>query len=46
MTAASCTLGDMTTRRQTKATLAADDWRGIFDFIVATSDHRIAVLAR
>ena len=33
------------TRRQTKATLAADAWRGIFDFIVATSEHRVAVLA-
>jgi DNA-binding MarR family transcriptional regulator len=36
----------MTTRRTSKTALAADAWRGIFDFIVATSDHRIAVLAR
>jgi DNA-binding MarR family transcriptional regulator len=36
----------MATRRTNKATLAADTWRDIFDFIVATSDHRIAVLAR
>jgi DNA-binding MarR family transcriptional regulator len=36
----------MATRSTTKATLAAEAWRRIFDFIVATSDHRIVVLAR
>jgi DNA-binding MarR family transcriptional regulator len=36
----------MATRRTNKAALAADAWRGIFDFIVATSGHRIEVLAR
>jgi DNA-binding MarR family transcriptional regulator len=30
----------------TKAALATDAWRSVFDFIVATVDHRIEVLAR
>jgi DNA-binding MarR family transcriptional regulator len=36
----------MATRNTSKADLAADAWRGIFDFIVATLDHRIGVLSR
>jgi len=36
----------MATRRTAKAALAADAWRGIFDFIVATVDHRVGVLSR
>lgn len=43
---ASYTLQDMATRSTSKAALAADAWRGIFDFIVATVDHRIGVLSR
>jgi len=38
--------GDMATRSTSKAALASDAWRSIFDFIVATTDHRIAVLSR
>ena len=34
------------TQCTTKAALAADAWRSVFDFIVATVDHRIEVLAR
>jgi DNA-binding MarR family transcriptional regulator len=36
----------MTGRGTTKAALAAAAWRGIFDFIIATADHRISVLSR
>jgi DNA-binding MarR family transcriptional regulator len=36
----------MATRSTSKATLASDAWRSIFDFIVGTVDHRIAVLSR
>ena len=36
----------MSSPRPTKAVLAADAWRAIFDFIVATSAHRTHVLAR
>jgi len=32
--------------RPSKAALAAEAWRSIFDFIVLTSGHRIAVLGR
>jgi DNA-binding MarR family transcriptional regulator len=33
-------------RASTKAAIAADAWRSIFDFIVLTADHRISVLGR
>jgi len=36
----------MARRSTTKNALAADAWRGIFDFIVATGGHRIAILGR
>jgi DNA-binding MarR family transcriptional regulator len=35
----------MAAQQTTKAALAADAWRAIFDFIVATAGHRNAVLA-
>jgi DNA-binding MarR family transcriptional regulator len=36
----------MTGRGTGKPALAAAAWRGIFDFIIATADHRLAVLSR
>ena len=33
-------------RASSKAAIAADAWRSIFDFIVLTADHRISVLGR
>jgi DNA-binding MarR family transcriptional regulator len=36
----------MARRSMSKAALAAETWRGIFDFIIATADDRNAVLAR
>jgi DNA-binding MarR family transcriptional regulator len=36
----------MVTRGTSKAALASDAWRSIFDFIVATTDQRIAILSR
>jgi DNA-binding MarR family transcriptional regulator len=46
MMSTSCTLRPMATRSTSKAALAADAWRSIFDFIVATVGHRNQVLAR
>ena len=43
---ASCTLLGMARRSTSKTSLAADAWRGIFDFIVATAGHRMTILAR
>jgi DNA-binding MarR family transcriptional regulator len=40
------TLGGMSRSAGSKATLAAEAWRSIFDFIVLTADHRNAALAR
>ena len=37
---------DMSRRAASKAALAAEAWRSIFDFIVLTADHRNAALAR
>jgi DNA-binding MarR family transcriptional regulator len=34
------------TRPTTRAALAAEAWRSIFDFIVLTAEHRISVLGR
>ena len=36
----------MSRRARSKAALAAEAWRSIFDFIVLTADHRNAALAR
>ncbi|HLQ48689.1 MAG TPA: MarR family transcriptional regulator [Candidatus Dormibacteraeota bacterium] len=36
----------MSTRSRSKAALAADAWRSIFDFIVLTAGHRNSALAR
>jgi DNA-binding MarR family transcriptional regulator len=36
----------MTTPNAPKAAIAADAWKNVFDFVVATVDHRIGVLAR
>jgi MarR family transcriptional regulator, organic hydroperoxide resistance regulator len=43
--ACSGTLPDVTTRTKDKASIAADAWRSIFDFIVGTSGQRNRVLA-
>lgn len=40
------TLRGMSTTPRSKAALAADAWRSIFDFIVLTAGHRNAALAR
>src|SRR6266576_758952 len=40
------TLPVMSSRPTSKAALAADAWRSIFDFIVLTAGHRNSALAR
>jgi DNA-binding MarR family transcriptional regulator len=38
--------GNVTRTSQTKAAIAAEVWRRLFDFLISSSDHRARVLAK